>query len=188
MQIGLFMTDTDEQALVAQIVRRGARFIPQCHPVHPLPVLSLPLPSVAEPYMAALCIWFPSVFSEHELSEESRTLHNPASDCYVAAVLPVLLFNRPHVVRTKLMPASLQMDATARSFRFGRPSTGFTDEELVDFNERLSRLRNEYRHLGRWIRANWAPIGRGGYIGLHAAEEVNAGHLRLPWAASDGER
>jgi hypothetical protein len=115
--------------------------------------------------MAHVVIWSPEIFRESEMLLEDNRPYNPAGKYYLANLWPVLELFRPHPVNQPVYWASLRLDASYASFRFGRPVTQFSPEEVEDFKARVADLGRLHRRLCSWVRQRFVRVGRGMFCG-----------------------
>jgi hypothetical protein len=172
MQIGLFLTPSDESALAARCVSLGASFLPAAYPDWPLPVFTHPLPPVAEAYMRALVIWHPAIFRTDELIAIENRAYNPHGKVFLSSVWPVIRFDRSDGTERPAHQGRLYLDATEYSFRLACPPARLSASELADFQRRLTDLLHLYRVLGQWVRHQLVRVDRGLYSSLALSEEV----------------
>src|SRR5262245_51907883 len=118
-QISFYADENDEARFVNVVEAEGAVFLPSSYPEWPFPVLRSPLSSPTQPYMGAVVIWHPNIFHEHEMFLEDNRPYNPRGKFYISSLWPVIELLRPRPVGSQAYLASLRLDASYASFRFG---------------------------------------------------------------------
>jgi len=171
-QIGFYGNGDDERLFIESVAAEGAQFMPSCYPEWPIPCLQLPLPAPSTPYMAAITIWYPDVFSEAEMRLPENRAFNEAGGFYLTSLWPVLEYCRPSPSVRPVNLGTLRLDATCTSFRIGKKLHDLSAGDIRQFEQRLAELQRLYRRLCSWVRRNFVRVSRRQYCGNSILSEM----------------